>query len=267
VPVQVHTSFGQFLRRYRLAAGHTQEALAALSGLGVRTIADLERDISLFPHAHTVEALADTLHLSGSTRASFIAAARRRNVTFTQDQEETPVADGGAPSFVGRASELAAGARFFAGGCAPVLFFSGEPGIGKSRLLREVMIQARSGGWRVVAGGCDQRSGREPYAPFVQMLDETLLATSLSRRKGDLNGCGWLARLGPELAEKTRTPVPEWSLTPVQERRMIFAAARRYLTNIAGPAGTLLVLDDLQWAGSDALDLLAFLVHERASEP
>jgi predicted ATPase len=28
---------------------------------------------------------------------------------------------------------------------------------------------------------------------------------------------------------------------------------------MAGPAGTLLVLDDLQWAGADALDLLATL--------
>jgi tetratricopeptide (TPR) repeat protein len=39
------------------------------------------------------------------------------------------------------------------------------------------------------------------------------------------------------------------------------------LTNVAGPAGTLLVLDDLQWAGSDALDLLATLVHGAAEIP
>jgi tetratricopeptide (TPR) repeat protein len=47
---------------------------------------------------------------------------------------------------------------------------------------------------------------------------------------------------------------------------MIFTAVRRYLINIAGPAGTLLILDDLQWAGPDALDLLAFLVRTRAIE-
>ena len=34
------------------------------------------------------------------------------------------------------------------------------------------------------------------------------------------------------------------------------AAVARFLANVAGPAGTLLVLDDLQWAGPDALDLL-----------
>jgi tetratricopeptide (TPR) repeat protein len=40
----------------------------------------------------------------------------------------------------------------------------------------------------------------------------------------------------------------------------MFAAVARFLGNVAGPAGTLLVLDDLHWAGPDALDLLASLV-------
>jgi hypothetical protein len=38
----------------------------------------------------------------------------------------------------------------------------------------------------------------------------------------------------------------------------------RLLANVAGPGGTLLVLDDLQWAGTDALDLLRVLVHAAA---
>ena len=47
----------------------------------------------------------------------------------------------------------------------------------------------------------------------------------------------------------------------------MFGAVARYLTNVAGPAGTLLVLDDLQWAGPDVLDLLAFLIHAPAQVP
>jgi tetratricopeptide (TPR) repeat protein/DNA-binding XRE family transcriptional regulator len=255
------------LRRYRLAAGYSQEQLATAAGLGVHTIADLERGVSRFPHAHTVTALADALHLAGSTRATF-TAARRPGASMSPQVKQAQGGDtgAGAPVFVGRAKELATGARFLAGEGRSVLLFAGEPGIGKSRLLRELMVQARDIGWRVVAGGCDQRSGREPYAPFVETLDESLSATPSSRRKGDLKECDWLARLGPELAAQIRTPVPEWSLTPEQERRMIFAAVRRYLINIAGPAGTVLILDDLQWAGLDALDLLAFLVHTRAIE-
>jgi transcriptional regulator with XRE-family HTH domain len=199
VSTPVQGSFGQLLRRYRLAAGYSQEGLATHSGLGVRTIADLERGVSLLPHPHTVEALADALHLTSSVRASFASAARRPGASSRHDQEAAPTA--GAPVFVGRAGELAIGARFLAGDGSSILLFSGEPGIGKSHLLRELAAQARGAGWRVVAGGCDQRSGREPYAPFVEALDESLLATPLSQRKGDLKDCNWLARLGPELTE------------------------------------------------------------------
>jgi tetratricopeptide (TPR) repeat protein len=44
-------------------------------------------------------------------------------------------------------------------------------------------------------------------------------------------------------------------------------AVVRFLTNLAGPAGTLLLLDDLQWASPDALDLLATLTRAAAEVP
>lgn len=40
----------------------------------------------------------------------------------------------------------------------------------------------------------------------------------------------------------------------------MFNAVSRYLANSAGPAGTVLILDDLQWAGEDTLDLLTTLI-------
>jgi tetratricopeptide (TPR) repeat protein len=74
-----------------------------------------------------------------------------------------------------------------------------------------------------------------------------------------LAGCAWLVRLLPELATGPIEPLPAWTLSPDQERRLMCRAVIRFLTNVAGPAGTLLVLDDLQWAGADALDLLVTL--------
>jgi predicted ATPase len=47
----------------------------------------------------------------------------------------------------------------------------------------------------------------------------------------------------------------------------MFAAVGRFLSNTAGPAGTLLVLDDLQWAGADALDLLVSLMRSATPTP
>jgi tetratricopeptide (TPR) repeat protein len=47
----------------------------------------------------------------------------------------------------------------------------------------------------------------------------------------------------------------------------MFAAVVRYLARVAGPAGTLLVLDDLHWAGPDALDLLQTIVRASTDQP
>jgi transcriptional regulator with XRE-family HTH domain len=52
------------LRRYRKAAGLTQEELAARAGLSVRGISDLERGIKAVPRKDTVQMLADALRLT-----------------------------------------------------------------------------------------------------------------------------------------------------------------------------------------------------------
>src|SRR5262249_15616726 len=62
-------------------------------------------------------------------------------------------------------------------------------------------------------------------------------------------------------------PLPAWTLAPAQERRLMVEAVVRVLGNVAGTAGTLLVLDDLQWADPDALDLLLALVRAAAEVP
>ena len=64
------------IRRYRLAAGLSQEDLAERSELSARTISDLERGLRQTPHLETVRMIADGLGLTDAERASLIAAAR-----------------------------------------------------------------------------------------------------------------------------------------------------------------------------------------------
>jgi predicted ATPase/DNA-binding XRE family transcriptional regulator len=85
--------------------------------------------------------------------------------------------------------------------------------------------------------------------------------------RAQVQGCTWLVRLLPELADTGVVSRPTWTLPLEQERRLMFSAVARYLTNGSGPAGTLLVLDDLHWAGSDALDLLQALVSAPTERP
>jgi tetratricopeptide (TPR) repeat protein/transcriptional regulator with XRE-family HTH domain len=263
--VAVHSvAFGELLRRYRKAAGLTQEELAERAGLSARGISDLERGIKAVPRKDTVQMLADALRLTPEDRAPF-EAARKRGAPpdpLTMRRPAITAARSGAeaPPFVGRSRELALLERHLAGDGPPVLLLAGEPGIGKSRLLGEAAQRATSGGWQVLAGGCQRRGGQEPYAPILGALKGCMRRRSPADLRADLRGCAWLVRLLPELAAGPIEPLPAWTLAAEQERRLLFEAVARYLANMAGPAGTLLVLDDLQWAGPDALDLIAALV-------
>src|SRR5262249_39677064 len=70
------SSFGPLLRRYREAAGLTQEQLAARAGLSARGISDLERGRRQAPRRDTVSLLATALALAPHRRALLEAAAR-----------------------------------------------------------------------------------------------------------------------------------------------------------------------------------------------
>ncbi|MEZ4499932.1 MAG: helix-turn-helix domain-containing protein [Thermomicrobiales bacterium] len=69
-------ALGDLIRRYRLAAGLSQEDLAERAGLSVRGISDLERGRRLSPHMETLRLLSDALGLDDQQRASLIEAAR-----------------------------------------------------------------------------------------------------------------------------------------------------------------------------------------------
>ena len=72
------SGFGDVLRRYRVAAGLTQETLAERAGLSVRGLSDLERGIHAAPRKHTLLVLVNALALNPPERAALLAAARDR---------------------------------------------------------------------------------------------------------------------------------------------------------------------------------------------
>jgi tetratricopeptide (TPR) repeat protein/transcriptional regulator with XRE-family HTH domain len=254
-------TFSGLLRRYRMAAGLTQEQLAEAAGLSPGAVSTLERGISRSPRRDTVGLLADALGLAPAERSLFERAAHDR-FADAPAEETTSKRDEDVPALVGRDAELLRIDRFLTGEGPPVLLVMGESGIGKTRLLQAAAERATPLGWTAIQGTCHRRSATEPYAPFPGALLRLLRARSPAQQRMDLHGCGWLARLLPELTESGVLPAPTWSLPPDQERRLMFAAVVQLLVNVARPAGTLLVLDDLQWASVDGLDLLAALLRE-----
>jgi tetratricopeptide (TPR) repeat protein/DNA-binding XRE family transcriptional regulator len=261
-------AFGTLLRRYRIAAGLTQEELAERAGISRRSLGDMERGVVHTPRKDTVTLLTAALALSPQERAALAEAARRLGTLVVP--VPSPVVPS-TPPFVGRARELALLERHLgasrAGSAPPLLLLAGEPGIGKTRLLHAAAPRAVAQGWCVLEGGCQRRGGHEPYAPFLGALQHHLRPQTSAQLRTALAGCAWLVRLLPELVDGPIEPLPAWALPPEQERRLMVAAVARFLGNVAGPAGTLLLLDDLQWAGPDALDLLTALVRAAADVP
>ena len=170
------------------------------------------------------------------------------------------------PPLVGRIIELAEIKQHLgAAEVAPLLLLAGQPGIGKTRLLAEIAVWAHEQGFTVLRGGCRRGSEQSPFSPIVDALADQVRRLCGAGRRPPLDGCGWLVRLLPELADLL--PTPTWEVPSAQERRLMFGAVSRFLSNVSGPAGALLLLDDLHWAGADAFDLLTSLVSTPEGTP
>jgi transcriptional regulator with XRE-family HTH domain len=70
--------FGALVRRYRLAAGLTQESLADRARLSARAISSYERGIRRAPYPDSLRQLVWALSLSGEEQTAFEAAAEGR---------------------------------------------------------------------------------------------------------------------------------------------------------------------------------------------
>jgi non-specific serine/threonine protein kinase len=145
--VAERAAFGELLRRYRLAAGLTQEALAERTGLSVRGLSDLERGARRTPHPGTIRRLAQALDLSEAEQADLQAVRDRQAVTGANRVRWSHPASlpAALTDFVGREHELAELGRLLE--TCRLLTLVGSGGVGKSRLALEA-AQSRLGDHR-----------------------------------------------------------------------------------------------------------------------
>src|SRR5262249_54887444 len=107
--------------------------------------------------------------------------------------------------FVGRTNELETLRTLMpraAGEGCRVALVGGEPGSGKSRLVREAGREAGAGGRLGLYGPCDAVV-RSPYGPFVEALDQLARATEPDALRTAMGaGAGELSRLLPDLSQR-----------------------------------------------------------------
>ncbi|HEX8919471.1 MAG TPA: tetratricopeptide repeat protein, partial [Chloroflexota bacterium] len=132
--------FGDLLRRYRVAAGLTQEELAELANLSVRGISDLERGVKQAPHRYTIQALVEALALPEEEQAALQATiARRRGPASTSSDASQMLTLPLAPTpFIGRRQEVKEIGDTLRRETVRLLTLTGPGGIGKTRLALHV---------------------------------------------------------------------------------------------------------------------------------
>jgi predicted ATPase len=168
-----------------------------------------------------------------------------------------------SPVFVDRTVELArlhrATAQAAAGQPATVVV-AGEAGVGKTRLVAELVGHAGEQGMVTLTGGClDVGEGVLAYAPVVEALRGlvgSLEADELDRVLG--NARPELARLAPELAPAASTASSSPEGAP-SARGRFFELLLGVLGRLAERAPVLLVVEDLHWADQSTRELLGFL--------
>jgi DNA-binding CsgD family transcriptional regulator/tetratricopeptide (TPR) repeat protein len=174
--------------------------------------------------------------------------------------------------FVGRdrqLAELLAAFERARDGRGGVALVTGDAGIGKTRLVRELEATARADGATVLWGRAPDIEGVRAYWPWIQILDALQRAAGEEPLQSALGGVdGLRAILGESRAALARV-VPslagvldesETSPTDPQSARFeLFVAIQRLLREVGEASPLVVVIDDLQWADRSSRSLLELL--------
>jgi serine/threonine protein kinase/tetratricopeptide (TPR) repeat protein len=144
-------------------------------------------------------------------------------------------------------------------GEAQLLLISGEPGIGKTRLLREMTTHAEvSGAWALV--GESRFGSSAPYDAFTHILHQGLERSITAGIEISEFVLADLLTLTPEFRTVFGDITNNPALDPESEQRRLMENVSSFIQSLSEEIPLLLAIDDAHWADSGTLAMLQHLV-------
>jgi len=154
--------------------------------------------------------------------------------------------------FVGRQEQLDSLAHHLEAGLegrGSAVFVGGESGVGKSRLLDELRVRALVQGVPVLQGQAIH-NGRGPYHLWTDVLRSLVLLSEVD--EGELLA---LKPLVPDIERLLGRPLVSQQASDLPGRPHLPAILEAIFKRLDQPV--MILLEDLQWAGNESLQLLA----------
>lgn len=205
--------------------------------------------------------------LSVAPEPETMALAKHIRVTPVSPRQERARQESPSPALaemplVGRIIEhraLVTAYRLTLRGQLQIVTVEGEPGIGKTRLVKQFLAWATTQGAAILQGSAYETGEQLPYHPLIAALRQGL--EDAQELETLLPPIWWaeLSRLLPELAERMAgIPIP-LLVNDTEARGRLFEAVAQFGRALTRSAPLILFIDDLQWADVASLDLLRYL--------
>ena len=154
-------------------------------------------------------------------------------------------------------------------GQGQMALITGEPGIGKSRLVAETAAIAHRGGFQVLSAYCYPVEQAMPYQPLIDLVRQVMAYDNHWQQLAPV----WLRELAilvPEMEETAAAAMtvsmPSYELDESQQGRL-FQAILHIFAKQAERGKLMIIIEDIHWADSATLQCLHYLTRHIVQVP